>query len=85
MITDKEFRQLLDKTEIKRYKNVNDAWTLSATYPANLKEPNKMKGLSISGTPKQTWAKGRKEITLMLYKRLASNWGFYGDVTPFIK
>lgn len=85
MITDKEFRQLLEKTEIRKYRNANEAWTLSAIYPLSLAEPTKMKGLSVSGVPQESWAKSKKTVTRKIYEKLARGWGFYGDVTPFIK
>ena len=85
MITEKEFRQLLDKTVIKRYKSINDSWTLSATYPLSLAEPEKLRGYSSCGMPKASWAKSKATVTRKLYEGLARIWGFYGDVTPFIK
>ena len=85
MITEKEFRQLLDKTVIKRYKNVNDAWTLSATYPLSLEQPNQMRGFSSCGMPKASWAKSKTAVTRKLYEKLARIWGFYGDITQFMK
>lgn len=85
MITEKEFRQLLEKTTIKRYKNVNESWTLSATYPLSLAEPEKLRGYSSCGVPKASWAKSKADVTHKLYEGLAHVWGFYGDVTPFIK
>ena len=85
MITEKEFRQLLEQTTIKRYKSVNESWTLSATYPLSLAEPTKMRGYSSCGAPKASWAKSKTYVTRKLYEGLARIWGFHGDVTPFMK
>lgn len=85
MITEKEFRQLLNKTTIKRYKSVDGCWALSAIYPLSLAEPNKMRSYSYYGMPKVSWARSKTLITRRLYEELAHSWGFYGDVTPFIK
>ena len=85
MITEKEFQRLLDKTTFKRYKNVNDAWTLAALYPVNLTDTNNVHGYSACGMPNESWAKAKNYVTERIYKGLAEIWGFYGDITPFMK